>query len=211
MNITFLGHGQVGGALANHLQGLGHTVTLAVRDPGSAKARAAVARNPALRLGTMIDGLRDAEVVFVATPFMTHEVTLLPLAQALADKVVVDCTNPIGPGLTHGLNSVRSGTEALQALLPKSRVVKAFSIYGFENFENTAYPAYSVKPAMLFCGNDGAAKATVGSLITQLGWEPVDVGGAEQALHLEHMTLLWVRMVRAQGHSPNLVWAALRR
>jgi hypothetical protein len=28
---------------------------------------------------------------------------------------------------------------------------------------------------------------------------------------LEHMTLLWVQMVRAKGGSPNLVWAALRR
>ena len=29
----------------------------------------------------------------------------------------------------------------------------------------------------------------------------------EQALHLEHMTLLWVRMVRAKGALPHFVWA----
>jgi len=89
--------------------------------------------------------------------------------------------------------------------------VKAFTIYGFENFENNAYPGYGVKPAMFFCGNDAAAKATTADLISQLGWEPLDVGGLEQALHLEHMTLLWVRMVRMNGHSPHLVWAALKR
>lgn len=64
---------------------------------------------------------------------------------------------------------------------------------------------------MLYCGDDSAAKATGGALIAQLGWEPVDVGGLEQALHLEHMTLMWVRMVRMKGASPHLVWAALRR
>jgi hypothetical protein len=64
---------------------------------------------------------------------------------------------------------------------------------------------------MLFCGDDAAAKADVARLIADCGFEPVDVGGLVQALHLEHMTLLWVRMVRAQGHSPHLVWAALRR
>jgi len=32
-----------------------------------------------------------------------------------------------------------------------------------------------------------------------------------QALPLEHMTLLWVRMVRVNGHSPNMVWAMLKR
>lgn len=34
---------------------------------------------------------------------------------------------------------------------------------------------------------------------------------SEQALHLEHMTLLWVRMVRVIDHSPNRVWAVLSR
>jgi len=48
-------------------------------------------------------------------------------------------------------------------------------------------------------------------LIGELGWDPLDVGGLEQALHLEHMTLLWVRMVRVNGATPHLVWAALRR
>jgi len=45
----------------------------------------------------------------------------------------------------------------------------------------------------------------------ELGWEPLDVGGLEQALHLEPMTLLWVRMVRVSGHSPHMVWAVSRR
>ena len=96
-------------------------------------------------------------------------------------------------------------------MAPQARVVKAFSIYGFENFEDNAYPGYGVRPAMLFCGDDAAAKRMVAGLAEQLGWEPLDVGGLEQALHLEHMTLLWVRMVRANGHSPHLVWAALKR
>jgi hypothetical protein len=47
--------------------------------------------------------------------------------------------------------------------------------------------------------------------IAQLGWHPLDVGGLEQALHLEHMTLLWVRMVRVMGQSPHRVWAMLTR
>ena len=99
----------------------------------------------------------------------------------------------------------------VQKLAPESKVVKAFTIYGFENFENNAYPAYNVKPMMLYCGQDAAARTTVGELIAQLGWEPVDVGGLEQALHLEHMTLLWIRMVRVNGYSPHMVWAMLKR
>lgn len=211
MNITFIGYGNVGAPLADHLQHRGHTVTLAARDPKSDAVRKVQARNAALKALMPKPAVLGADVVFLATPFAAQADVVTPLADALAGKVLVDCTNPVGPGLSHGLNSTQSGTQALQALAPRAKVVKAFTIYGFENFENNVFPGYNVKPLMMFCGADAEAKSVVADLIGQLGWEPVDVGGLEQALHLEHMTLLWVRMVRVQGHSPHLVWGALRR
>ncbi len=211
MKITFIGIGNVGAPLADHLQRCGHTVTIASSATGSETVRRAQARNPELAVADPKAAIQGAEVVFLATPFQANESVLTAHADDLAGKVLVDCTNPVGPGLAHGLNNETSGSAFVQSLAPAAKVVKAFTIYGFENFENSAYPDYTVKPAMLFCGNDSAAKATVATLITELGWEPMDVGGLEQALHLEHMTLLWVRLVRVHGHSPHLVWAALRR
>jgi predicted dinucleotide-binding enzyme len=211
VKIAFLGHGQVGGALATSLRRLGHDVTLAARDPGSAAVRALLARSPSLRVAAPPAALAEAELGVLATPFQSVAEALPPLRAALAGKILVDCTNPVGPGLTHGLGSRQSGTEAIQALLPDTRVVKAFSIYGFENLEDPSFPGAGVKSAMLYCGDDAAAKAQVAGLLSQLGWEPLDVGGAAQALHLEHMTLLWVRLVRVGGHSPRLAWAALTR
>lgn len=211
MKIAFIGCGNVGGALANHLQRAGHEVTLAKSGEGSDSIAKAVERNPAFRVAAPKEAVAGADVVFLATPFNANEAALAPVADDLAGKILVDCTNPVGPGLSHGLESKTSGTQKVQSFAPKARVVKAFTIYGFENFENSSYPGYNSKPAMLFCGNDDAAKATVATLIEQLGWKPVDVGGVEQALHLEHMTLLWVRMVRAKGHSPHFVWSMLER
>jgi hypothetical protein len=211
MKIAFIGHGQVGGPLADHLQRLGHEVTLAAREPGSEGVRKMLARNPALKVAPPGEAVQGAELVFLATPFQANAEVLKPLAPALAGKILVDCTNPVGPGVTHGLGSKQSGTQAIQALLPGTKVVKAFSIYGFENFEDPSYPGYGVEPVMMFCGDDAAAKGTVAGLIRQLGWEPLDVGGVEQALHLEHMTLLWIRMVRMGGRSPHMVWAVLTR
>jgi predicted dinucleotide-binding enzyme len=211
MRIAFIGYGNVGGALADRLQRLGHDVTLAADDAASASLKTALGRNAAFKAAPTADAVRAAEVVFLATPFQANEAVLPRLAADLAGKVLVDCTNPVGPGLSHGLKGAQSGSESVQTLAPGAKVVKAFSIYGFENFENNAYPVFNVKPAMLFCGNDAAAKAVAAGLIAELGWEPLDVGGLEQALHLEHMTLLWVRMVRMGGRSPHLVWAALQR
>jgi hypothetical protein len=211
MKIAFIGHGNVGGPLADHLQRLGHEVTIAARDAGSEGVRSLRSRNPGLAVAAPADAVRGAEVVVLATPFQANVEVLTPLAAALSGKILIDCTNPVGPGITHGLGSKQSGTQLIQELLPGAKVVKAFSIYGFENFEDPAYPGYGVRPVMMFCGDDAAAKAVVGGLIGQLGWEPLDVGGAEQALHLEHMTLLWVRMVRVGGRSPHTVWARLTR
>lgn len=211
MKIAFIGAGQVGAPLAQHLAEAGHDVALAESREGSASVRAALARSTRLAAAPAEEAVRRAEVVFLATPFSANEGVLRPLAAALAGKVLVDCTNPVGPGLTHGLGSERSGASLVQSLAPEAKVVKAFGIYGFENFEDPRYPGYDVKPVMLFCGDDAGAKAQVSTLISDVGFEPLDTGGLVQALHLEHMTLLWVRMVRVHGHSPGLVWAALSR
>jgi hypothetical protein len=197
--------------LADHLQRIGHLVTLAATDPNSESVKKALIRNASLKVAPPRNAVRDAEVVFLATPFQANEAALEAVADEIQGKILIDCTNPVGPNLSHGLNSVQSGSEMVQKLVPDTKVVKAFTIYGFENFEDPSYPGYSVKPVMMYCGQDSAAKETVGKLISQLGWDPLDVGGLEQALHLEHMTLLWVRMVRVSGHSRHMVWAMLTR
>jgi len=109
------------------------------------------------------------------------------------------------------LQSVKSGAEEVQESAPDARVVKAFNIYGFENFADNSFPAYNVKPVMLIAGNDKKAKAEVSGLIEQLGFFPKDTGALSQALHLEHMTLLWVKMVRLNGHHPNFAWEYLEK
>lgn len=210
MKIAFIGHGKVGGALAKHMQRAGHDVTVAANDPQSDSIKKLVAGNPALKVSTP-NSVGQAQIVVLATPFQANVEVLTPIKTTLSGKILIDCTNPVGPGLSHGLSSKQSGTEMIQALMPDTKVVKAFSIYGFENFEDSAFPGFGVKPVMMFCGNDKGAKATVATLIADLGWEPLDVGGAEQALHLEHMTLLWVRMVRMGDQSPHTVWAMLSR
>jgi predicted dinucleotide-binding enzyme len=211
VKIAFIGYGQVGAPLADHLQRVGHQVVLAANDPSSESVKKALAKNANLKVSAPKDAVRDAEVVFLATPFHANEAALKAVAEEIQGKILIDCTNPVGPNLSHGLNNVQSGSEMVQKLVPETKVVKAFGIYGFENFEDSSYPKYNVKPVMMYCGNDFTAKETVGKLIAQLGWNPLDVGGLEQALHLEHMTLLWVRMVRVNRHSPNMVWAMLSR
>ncbi len=212
MNIAFIGVGNVGAPLADHLQKLGYAVAIAARDPNSQSVQTALQRNPHLQVKPPADAIQAAEVVFLATPFAAIEAAVAELGAALKGKILVDCTNPVGANLRHGLKSEQSGSEFVQSLVPGVRVVKAFTIYGFENFEDNTYSGYGdLKPAMLMAGNDATAKQVVSRLCQKLGWEPVDTGNLNQSLHLEHMTLLWIKMARVQGLGANFVWARLQK
>lgn len=209
MKLAFIGIGNVGFAIARNLEKKGHEVIVASDNPASESVRKALESCPGFKVQSVQAAIDAADVVLLAIPFKANETTLPGLH--FHGKTLVDCTNPVGPGISHGLNSERSGSERVQELAPDAHVVKAFSIYGFENFADSAFPAYSVLPAMLIAGNDATAKQQVTALATDLGFEAVDTGALSQALHLEHMTLLWVKMVRAGGRSPHFVWAKLEK
>jgi 8-hydroxy-5-deazaflavin:NADPH oxidoreductase len=150
--------------------------------------------------------------VFLVTPFSAVESALTPLKSALSDKILVDCINPVGANLSHGLQSRNSSSEIIQQLVPDAHIVKAFTIYGYENLENNHYSGYGdLKPAMFIAGNDLTAKKVVADLCQQLGWEPVDTGNISMSLHLEHMALLWISMAGVQRSGTGFVWARLQR
>lgn len=212
MRIAFIGTGNVGAPLADRLQKLGHQVFIAAHNPESKSVLEAFKRNSELIVKSLIEAVQEAEIVFLATPFNAIETALAPVKSLLDGKILVDCTNPVGANLSHGLQSQISGSETVQEFVPNTHVVKAFTIYGFENFEDSTYAGYGdLKPAMLIAGNNQTAKEMVSSLCSQLGWEPVDTGKLSMSLHLEHMTLLWIQMARVQGKGSGFVWAMLQR
>lgn len=209
MKLAFIGIGNVGFAIANNLQKKGHEIIVANNDENSVTVKKALEQNVNFSVKNIQEAIDEAEVVFLATPFQANEEILKSLT--FNGKVLVDCTNPVGMGISHGLKSEISGSEKVQEWAPDAKVVKAFTIYGFENFINSDYPNYNVKPLMMIAGNDTAAKNIVSKINTDMGYETLDTGKLDQTLHLEHMTLLWVKMVRRDGHHPNFVWAKLEK
>lgn len=213
MHLSILGYGHVGTAVASALLAAGHKVTLATnprRPEGAVAVRDADPRLAAATVAEPLAAVTNADAVLLAVPFPVVEDVLAPLADALEGTLLIDATNPVGPGLTHGLSSRHSGAERVASLAAGAAVVKAFSVYGYENLADPPTGPDGIRPAMPYAGDDPTAKATVATLLTGLGWEPIDAGPLAAALDLEHLTLLWVRMVRAGGLHPRLVWAALR-
>ena len=209
MKLAFIGIGNVGFAIANNLQKKGHEIIIASNDENSQSAQKALKENSNFLLMNIQSAIDEAEIVFLATPFQANEAILKSVK--FNNKILVDCTNPVGMGISHGLKSEISGSEKVEEWAYDAKVVKAFTIYGFENFTDSNYPNYNIKPVMLIAGNDLQAKSVVQRINSDMGFVTLDTGNLDQALHLEHMTLLWVKMVRRDGHHPNFVWALLEK
>ena len=209
MTVSFIGIGNVGFALANNLQKKGYEIIVASNNTNSNSVIKALEKNSNFKVQPIQEAITNSEVVFLATPFMVSESLLKGLD--FQGKPLVDCTNPVGAVISHGLDSKTSGSEKIQEWAPTAKVVKAFTIYGFENFSDPSYLDSQQTPVMLFSGNDVDAKQQVAAIIEQSGFYPKDVGTLDQALHLEHMTLLWVKMARRDGHHPNFMWSYLER
>lgn len=211
LTIAVLGYGNVGSALASGFLAAGHRVILATRADNPDGAQQTRDANPALSAAEIAEAaaaVADADAVVLALPYATLDSALPPLADVLAGRTIIDATNPVAAGLTHGGNGT-SGAQHVAELVPGASVVKAFNSYGFENLGTAPTTAEGIKPAMLYAGDDAASKAQVGELLESLGWDPVDAGPLSAAIDLEHLALLWIRMVRAGGGNPRLLWAAV--
>lgn len=207
-----LGYGSVGSTLAGALLDAGHEVILAI-NPDNPDGAAAARREKGLRRATVASpevALVGVDLAVLAVPVPALSTVLGSLGDALQGCILIDATNPVGPGLTHATPGI-SGAAAVSDLAPGAAVVKTLNIYGYEHLGPVDERDGSPRPAMPLAGDDPEAKRVVAGLLRGLGWDPVDVGGIDAAIDLEHLALLWIRMVRRHGHDPGMLWARIHR
>jgi NADPH-dependent F420 reductase len=131
-----------------------------------------------------------ADVVVVAVPWDGHAATLASLAPLLADKIVVDCVNPLGFD-SHGpfLLDVPEGSAAQQAaaLLPESRVCAAFHHISASLLADPQVDR--VELDVLVLGDDREAVAVVQALAGRIaGARGVAAGRLRNARQVEGLT-----------------------
>ena len=206
MRIAIIGSGNIGAGLGRAWAVKGHAVVFGARDPADPELAALLSETGATA-ETVSEAAASADLVVLALPFSA----VPSLVRALPDwtgRIVIDCTNPIGPGFTLLHGHTDSGAEVVARQLPGARVVKSFNAQGAENLANPVYDG--TRATNFYCGDDAAAKATVRELIADVGFEPVDVGGLAAARYLEPMTMLWIGTSRVLG-SRQLAFKLLRR
>jgi predicted dinucleotide-binding enzyme len=209
MKIAIIGTGRVAAALGKGWAVRGHMVTFASRQPGSERVAALVeAAGPNAAAASVADAVARSSTVVLAVPFAAVR-EVLAKAGDLNGKVLIDCTNPIAPGLRSLFDSATSGAEQIAGWAARARVVKAFNTTGAENM---AAPGYNSGAATMFlCGDDELAKAAVWQLAEEVGFEPVDAGALAAARHLENLALLWIHLAQVNGLGRGIAFRLLRR
>lgn len=155
MKITTIGKGNIGGGLASLWQQAGHEVTTLGREGGDAS---------------------DADVVLVAVPSGSIS-DALGKVTGLEGKVAIDTANAFAgrneqyESFAHEVKAHTNGPTA------KAFNANFATLYG-------QIAGQRVRPSCLYAADDDAREATE-QLIRDAGYEPVGLGGLENARALE--------------------------
>ena len=170
MKIVTIGRGNVGGGLAALWRKAGHEVTTLGRDGGDAG---------------------DADVVLVAVPGPAISAALGKVT-GLAGKSAIDATNAF-PSRNEAFESLAAEVKSFTG----GPVAKSFNVNFASLYDQIT--AQRVRPSNLYAADEGAHDVAR-QLITDAGYDPVLVGGLDQARALEDIT--WLPVAAMKDGSP---------
>ncbi len=201
MKIAVIGTGNMGSALSHALAAAKFDVVVGHRDPAKAAALAAEIGSQA-EGGGIAAALKVADVAIFALPY-DATIAVLKNAEDLADKIVVDISNPISADYKElVVGHTTSAAEEIQAAAPKAKVVKAFNTI-FANL--IAADARQGKALQVFvAGNDADATARVREIAQALAFEPQDAGPLSNSRFLEPIGEMNIHFGFFLGKGPSV-------
>jgi predicted dinucleotide-binding enzyme len=199
LKIATIGAGREGGALGTLFARHGHPVMFSSRNPEHLNSLVASA-GPNAQAGTVGQAVTFGDVVLLVVPYTAVEEIGKEHGKALAAKrLVLDVSNPIarrdGEEIVRWANEQGGAGLATAKLLPGARLVRAFNAIGSgrlaEDAERNGDPV-----GVPIAGDDQGAIELASSLIKEVGFEPVLIGGLAMGKYLVPGTPL------AGEHSP---------
>ena len=186
-NVTIIGAGNMGGAIAGIATAGGSAVQVLTR------TGITVEGTTAGKIGDPISG----EVVILALPHPAVSEVLSTYEGQLDGLVLVDLTNPLDFSTFDSL-VVPAGSSAaaeIATLVPGARVLKAFNT----NFAATlaAKNVAGITTAVLIAGDDADAKSALAGVIEAGGLKAVDAGSLKRAHELEALGFLQLTLAAA--------------
>ncbi|HEY9642785.1 MAG TPA: NAD(P)-binding domain-containing protein [Coleofasciculaceae cyanobacterium] len=189
MKIGVIGSGGIGGTVGTLWAKAGHEVLFSSRNPATLASLVTEAGDNA-RAGTIAQAASFADVIFLAVYYWTTD-EALTAAGSLEGKLIIDATNPYmrtEAGQIQRVPDVSSALELAQKV-PQAKVVKAYNTLPTATL---AQEHHRSEPYTLFyCGDDPDAKAIVAQLITDSGFDGIDIGTLSHVIYQEPDGLLY--------------------
>ncbi|MDA1280214.1 MAG: NAD(P)-binding domain-containing protein [Chloroflexi bacterium] len=187
--IGIIGTGNMALALGRALLAAGHFVAYGSRRPET-KNEFHEAAGTESRLYGYQAAIDAGEIVIITLPYKEVAAAARKYADSLRGKVVIDITNPFAAQPNDGSSGAQVTATAIG---DGARVVAAFKT----NFASTIGEPVdsSGQPREVhYAGDDEQAMKTVAELIREIGFKPVNCGTLAQAVALDHMVPLMIRL-----------------
>ena len=198
-SISIFGAGKMGTAVGGIAVRSGAEVQIIAPVLGEAAATASVLGATAATVGDPLTG----DIVIFAVPYSAIAQILATYAGELADKIVVDVTNPVDYTTFDSLVVPPDGSAAQQIAeaVPAARVLKAFNT----TFAGTLTSGLTgeTPTTVLVAGDDQAAKDALIGVIEGGGLRAMDVGSLRRARELEAIGFLQSTLAA----SGKITWA----
>jgi 8-hydroxy-5-deazaflavin:NADPH oxidoreductase len=141
---------------------------------------------PQARAATSAKAAADGDFAIVAIPITT--IGQVPV-DPLAGKVVIATINYF-PQRLGRIPEIDNGTTTapglLQAHLPASKVVRAFSMINAAEMSGDGHPEGDPRRrALALAGDDPAARQLVANLYNEFGFDALDIGGLDESWRLD--------------------------
>jgi 8-hydroxy-5-deazaflavin:NADPH oxidoreductase len=184
--IGIIGSGHVGSNLAQAAIAHGYDVVLSNSQRPDSLAGLVKELGPQARAATAVQAAADGDFAIVAIPITT--IDQVPV-EPLAGKVVIATINYFPQRLGH-IPEIDNGTTTapglLQAHLPTSKVVRAFSMINAGDMSGDGHPEGDPKRrALALAGDDPAAKQLAANLYNEFGFDALDIGGLDESWRLD--------------------------
>ena len=184
--IGIIGGGHVGQNIAKAAIANGYDVVLSNNQGPGSLAGVVKELGRHASSATPAEAAARGDFAVVAIPITT--IDQVPV-EPLESKVVICTINYFPEGLGHIPEIDNGGTTApglLQAHLPKSRVVRAFSMIDAADMSGDGHPEGDPKRrALALAGDDPEAKELVVHLYNQFGFDALDIGGLDESWRVD--------------------------
>jgi 8-hydroxy-5-deazaflavin:NADPH oxidoreductase len=197
--IGILGTGSMALALGKSLMAAGHFVAYGSRKPET-KNDFHEAAGTESRIWGYRAAIDAGEIVIITLPYKEVVGTVRKFSESLQNKIVIDITNPFAAQPNNG----DSGAQVTAMTIGEgARVVAAFKTNFAATFENPVDSTGEPREVH-YAGDDEEAMATVAELIREIGFKPIDCGGLAEAVVLDHMVPLMIRLDATEHSASHL-------